>query len=72
LLYVTVKVRAWLVPPLEQPRSLEFPLGVLTVTLAVPAAEMTAAVIVACNCRLLVARVLTAVPLTTTTEAETN
>jgi hypothetical protein len=69
---VTVKVRAWLVPPLEQPRSLEFPLGVLTFTLAAPAAEITDDVIVACNCRLLVARVLTAVPLTTMTEAETN
>ena len=69
---MTVKVRALLVPPLEQPRSLEFPLGVLTVTLAAPEAEITAAVIVACNCMLLVARVLTAVPLTTMTEADTN
>jgi hypothetical protein len=69
---VTVKTRAWLVPPLEQPRSLEFPLGVWAVTLAAPEAEITDVVIVACNCRLLVARVLTAVPLTTTTEDETN
>jgi hypothetical protein len=51
---------------------LEFPLGVLTVTLAAPAAEITAAVIVACNWSLLVARVLNVVPLTTTKETETN
>jgi hypothetical protein len=50
----------------------EFPLGVLTFTLAVPGAEITAVVIVACNCWLLVARVLSAVPLMTTTEDETN
>ena len=34
-----VKTRLLLVPPLEQPISPEFPLGVLTVTLAVPEAE---------------------------------
>jgi hypothetical protein len=48
--YVIVKTRAWLFPPLVQPRLPEFPLGVLTVTLAVPAAEITAVVIVVCNC----------------------
>jgi len=48
--YVIVKTRAWLLPPLVQPRLPEFPLGVLTVTLAVPAAEITAVVIVASNC----------------------
>ena len=61
-----------LVPPLEQPRSPEFPLGVLTFTVAVPGAEITAVVTVTCNCWLLVARVLIVVPLMTTTEAETN
>ena len=45
-----VKTRALLVPPLVHPRSPEFPLGVLTFTLAVPAADITAVVIVACNC----------------------
>jgi hypothetical protein len=70
--YVIVRTRGLLVPPLEQPRSPEFPLGVLTVTFAVPGAGITAVVIVACNCWLLVARVLTDLPLTTTTEAETN
>jgi hypothetical protein len=67
-----VKTRAPLVPPLVQPRSPEFPLGVLTVTLAVPAAEISAEVIVACNWVLLVTKVLSIVPLMTTTEDETN
>src|ERR1039457_4415974 len=48
--YVTVKTRARLVPPLVHPTSPEFPLGVLTVTFAVPGAEITAVVIVTCNC----------------------
>jgi hypothetical protein len=67
-----VRTRASLVPPLVQPRSLEFPLGVLTFTLAVPEAEITAVVIVACNCWLLVASVLIVVPFTITTEDETK
>ena len=70
--YVMVKLRAWLVPPLVQPRLPEFPLGVLTVTLAVPGAEIMAVVIVACMCWLLVTLVLSLVPLMTTAEAETN
>jgi len=69
---VIVKTREPLVPPLLQPRLPEFPLGVLTFTLALPAPEITAVVIVACNCWLLVARVVKVVPLTTTTEDETN
>jgi len=67
-----VKTRALLVPPLLQPRFPEVPLGVLTFTLAVPVAEITAVVIMVCNCWLLVARVLRVVPLTTTTEDETK
>ena len=59
-------------PPLTQPKSCEFPLGVLTATLAVPGAEITAVVIVACNWVLLVTTVLSFVPLMTTTEDETN
>lgn len=59
-------------PPLVQPKSPEFPLGVLTVTLAVPGAEITAVVSVTCNCVLLVTTVLSAVPLITPTEDETN
>jgi hypothetical protein len=44
-----VRTRAWLLPPLVQPRLPEFPLGVLTVTLVVPAAEIIAVVIIAFN-----------------------
>ena len=67
-----VKTSAPLVPPLVQPRSAEFPLGVLTVTLTLPGAEITEAVIVTCNCVLLVTRVFRLFPLMTTTEDETN
>ena len=48
------------------------PLGVLTVTFAVPAEEITAVVIVNCNWVLLVTKVLSATPLMTPTEDETN
>ena len=67
-----VNTRALLVPPLEQPRLPEFPLGVLTVTLTAPGAETKAVVIVACICWLFVTLVVSVVPLTTTTEDETN
>jgi len=60
------------VPPLVQPKSPVLPLGVLTATSAVPEAEITAEVTVACNCVLLVTTVLSLVPLMTTTEDETN
>jgi hypothetical protein len=70
--YVIVKTKALLVPPLVHPRLPEFPLGVLTFTLAVPVAEITADVIMVCNCWLLVAKVLSVVPFTTTTEDETK
>ena len=68
--YVMVKVRAWLVPPLVQPRLPEFPLGVLMVTLAVPGPVMNAVVSVTCNWELLRTCVLRVVPLITTTEDE--
>ena len=55
-----------------RPKEPEFPLGVLTVTFAVPGAEITEVVIVTFNCVLLVTDVLCAVPLMTTTEDETN
>ena len=67
-----VKAKALLVPPLVQPKSPEVPLGVLTVTLTLPGAEITAGVIVTCNCVLLVTRVFRLFPLMTTTEDETN
>jgi hypothetical protein len=69
---VIVKTRALLVPPLEQPRSPEVPLGVLTVTLAVPGAEIKTVVIVTCNSSLLTNVVLSVVPLIITTEDGTN
>ena len=72
LLYVMVNVRALLVPPLEQPTLPELPLGVLTVTLAVPGAEIVSVVIVTCNCSLLTTVVLSVLPSITTTEDETN
>jgi len=67
-----VSTRALLVPPLVQPKSPVFPLGVFTVTLTVPAAEITALVTVTCNCVLLVTRVLSVVPLISPTVEETN
>jgi hypothetical protein len=67
-----VNTRVLLVPPLVQPTSPEFPLGVSTVTIAVPGAEITVVVIVTCNCVLLVTKVLSVVPLMTPTEDETN
>jgi hypothetical protein len=69
---MTVSERALLVPPLVQPTSPVFPLGVWTVTLAVPGAEIAVVLSVTCNCVLLVTRVLSVVPLTTPTEDETN
>lgn len=59
-------------PPLQHPKSPELPLGVFTVTLAVPGAAMTAVVSVTCNCVLLVTCVLSFVPFITTMEDETN
>ena len=67
-----VKTRAWLVPPLVHPKDPEFPLGVLTVTFAVPGAEIAAVVIVIFNCVLLRTKVLRVAPLTSTTDDETN
>jgi hypothetical protein len=67
-----VKTSAALVPPLVHPKSPEFPLGVFTVTLAVPGAEIRAVVIVTCNSVLFMTRVGRIVPSMTTTEDETN
>jgi hypothetical protein len=69
---VIASVRALLVPPLVQPTSPEFPLGVSTVTVAVPGAETAVVVIVTCNWVLLVTKVLSVVPLMTPTEDETK
>ncbi len=67
-----VKERALLVPPLLQPKSPEVPLGVLTVTLAVPGAVIEAVVRVTCNWVGLVTRVVRAVPLISPTVEETK
>ncbi len=67
-----VRVSALLVPPLVQPRSPEFPLGVLTVTLALPGPEIKSVEIVTCNDWLLTTVVLNVVPLMITTEDDTN
>ena len=67
-----VSVSALLVPPLVQPRSPELPLGVLTVTLAVPEPEITSVVIVTCNSLLLWTVVVNVLPLMITTEDETK
>ena len=66
--YVMVNVKAWLVPPLVQPRLPEFPRGVLMVTLAVSGLGMSAVVSVACNWELLMTWVLSVMPLITRTE----
>jgi len=68
---VMVRVRAWLVPPLVQPRSEEFPPGVLMVTVAVPGPEITVSVRVTCNSVLLTTSVVSVVPLMRTTEEAT-
>jgi hypothetical protein len=69
---VIVKAKALLVPPLVQPKSPEVPLGVLTVTVAVPGAVITTEVRVTCNWVGLVTRVLSVVPLITPTVEETK
>lgn len=67
-----VKDRALLVPPLLQPKSPEVPLGVFTVTLAVPGAVIKAVVRVTCSWVGLVTKVVSAVPLMTPTVDETK
>lgn len=67
-----VSVNALLVPPLVQPRSPEFPLGVLTVTLAVPGPEIESVVTVTCNCWALWTVVLSVLPLMITTDDATK
>ena len=54
------------------PRSPEIPLGVFTVTLAVPGTVIKLMGIVACTCCALLMVVLKVVPLMTTTDAETK
>ena len=72
LYYVTVKTKAWLLPPLSQPRSPERLAGVCTTSCPLPGAEICAVVIVICNCALLITVVGTAVPFHSTTEDVTK
>jgi len=67
-----VSTSTLLLPPLLQPRSEEFPLGVSTLTLTDPGPEMRPDVSVTFSCVLLTTVVLSAVPLSSTSEAETN
>src|ERR1700758_4750797 len=67
-----VRVSALLVPPLVQPRLPEFPLGVLTVTLALPGPEIKVVESVTCNDWLFTTVVVSVAPLMITTEDATN
>src|SRR5579862_4109268 len=70
--YVMVSVSALVVPPLVQPRYPELPLGVLTVTFALPGPEIKLVVIVTCNFWLLWTVVVSVVPLMITTDDDTK
>jgi len=69
---VTLKVRVWLLPPLEQPRLPELPEGVCTRTLKVPGAGIMVDVMVTVSWALLFTDVVRVAPLNTTTDEETN
>src|SRR5690349_2729847 len=69
---LTVSVSTLLVPPLLQPTSLVLPLGVTTLTLAFPGAEITLVVSITCNCLPLVADAASTLPLITISDAGTN
>jgi hypothetical protein len=69
---LTVKTRALLVPPLEQPTSLVLPPGVCSVTLKLPGAGIMEEVMVAVAWELLITAVAMVAPLKTITEEETN
>jgi hypothetical protein len=55
-----------------QPKSAEFPLGVITRTLTVPGPEMIPVVSITFNFELLTTIVLSGLPFIMTSEAETN
>ena len=68
----TVRTRALLVPPLEQPTSPVLPAGVFTATLKFPRAGIIEEVMVPASWELLVTAVATVAPLKTIREEETN
>ena len=61
-----------LFPPLLQPKFAEFPLGVSTLTFTDSGLEMMPVVSITFSCVALTTVVLSAVPLISTSEAETN
>jgi hypothetical protein len=69
---LTVSTSALLVPPLVQPRSAEFPLGVLTVTFTVPGPEISPVVSFTVNFLSLITFALRVFPLMTTSDAATK
>jgi len=69
---LTVRTRALLVPPLEQPRLPVLPADVCTVTLKLPGAGIMDEPMVAVSCELLFTAVARVAPSRTITEAETN
>ena len=69
---LTVRTRALLVPPLEQPRLPVLPAGVCTVMLKLPGAGIMEEPMVTVSCELLFTAVARVAPSRTTTEEETN
>src|SRR6476661_9364699 len=70
--HCTVSVRALLVPPLVQPTSPTFPLGVITLMLNCPGPEITPVVSVICSCWLEFTVGPRGFPLITISDAETK
>src|SRR5262245_57686882 len=70
--HCTVRVRALLVPPLVQPTSPTFPLGVITLMLNCPGPEITPVVSVICSCWLEFTVGPRGFPLITISDAETK
>lgn len=68
----TVSISTLLFPPLEQPKSDEFPLGVCTSTFTAPGPEMIPVVSTTFSFASLSTLVASGVPLIRTTEADTN
>lgn len=69
---LTVSISTLLFPPLVQPKSDEFPLGVCTCTFTAPGPEIIPVVSVTFSFESLSTPVASGVPLMRTTEADTN
>jgi hypothetical protein len=68
----TVRVRALLVPPLVQPTSPTFPLGVITLIVNCPGPEITPVVSIICSCCAEFTVAPRGFPLITISDAETK